>query len=744
MQQNETTTKNNNIELPKEKTANDLIPELILKINNYSSKLKDRVKVYSIFREFDTYAHMNLQNFIKMSDKRYRSIKSGNNLRNILLKQKKESNELSAKILSNNLYNDKNIETEEKKLYKKINNKESKELYQIRRDIIEKTKDLSQKEIQRREKYLISAQKSRNNNLKKNEIKNSKLSNNKNNKELLDSFNKNKFLSRSSSYNNFNKSFKNKNSKNYNDSKISNSVLADTEINRQTFISNKLKQEKELLKTKKDFLDNLVKKDNQNINDNITDYKEFLKDIEKSNTGNYSHIINDGNNFGHTYSFKTSDIKLLSFQEEKEEIAQVKKKDSDEIDMDKLTKYTKRGNRKWFLNNIKLLSRQRQNSFRTKLKNKRIIYDIPKKSKANSTINAKIKEDYNIFKKINDVNLLGIDRGKDFSTVDSMGRTSSTTFSNFRNTIKTVKNEAKMVQNIGKNFINKRKTMEGFFKRINLPEIKEYDEVFKTRNNFRNTQKNKKHYKINFEDKSNKTTQNENDNKIKVNSKKSLKMPQNANKTNAKDELINAKIFADMQRTYNNKKVIWEKEDLRKENIKKEKIEHIEQTQKYLEEMIHFKRKPHLYVDPYSKRDDLINDRIKLFTRSLSGPFYSKKKMESRINDFNNYIEQKEIEKRISDKKLAESLKEAELKLREEDLEYQIKKKMKLNFQKEALKDKGNDIQLNYKYIPTLKATKKKDRNKSYKDYQEFYDMVKNKQKRGDYEPIEIEEELTE
>ena len=58
--------------------------------------------------------------------------------------------------------------------------------------------------------------------------------------------------------------------------------------------------------------------------------------------------------------------------------------------------------------------------------------------------------------------------------MDSMGITSSTTFSNFRNTIKTVKNEVKIIQNIGINFINKRKTMEGFFKRFNLPEIKEY------------------------------------------------------------------------------------------------------------------------------------------------------------------------------------------------------------------------------------------------------------------------------
>ena len=52
--------------LSDEKNANDLIPKLIFKINKYSSRLKDRVKIYSMFQEFDSYAHMNLQNFIKM------------------------------------------------------------------------------------------------------------------------------------------------------------------------------------------------------------------------------------------------------------------------------------------------------------------------------------------------------------------------------------------------------------------------------------------------------------------------------------------------------------------------------------------------------------------------------------------------------------------------------------------------------------------------------------------------------
>ena len=731
MQLNFTTKVTQVEEKADEKTANDLIPELISKINLYSSKLKDRVKIYSIFREFDTYAHMNFQNFIKMSDKRYRSIKSGNTLKNILHKQQKENNELSTKILSNNMYNDKNIEKEEKKLYKKLNNKESKEIYQIRHDIIEKTKDLTKKELERREKYLISAQKSRNMKNKNEKNKNNIQSNinsiiNTNYRASIDSLNKKKLSKRTIDF----KTFKNKNSKNFGEINISSSIIPN-DTKSKTIVTKRLSQEKEILKSKKDFLDNLVQKDNQNLNANFLDYKQFLNDIQKSQKDNYSHIVNEGKNFGHTFSFKFDNIKLLSFQEEKEEITHTKKKDKNEIDINLLVKYTKRGNKKWFLNNIKLRSKQRQNSVKAKLHSKKIVYNIPNRHLANSALNAKAKED-NIFNKGN------ID--KEFSAFDSLGKTGSTTFSNFRNTIKTVKNEAKMLQNIGKNFINKRKTMEGFFKRLNLPEIKDYEQMFQTRNKFRNIQQ-MKNNEINFDNISHispKSTKN----KINITSKKSLKIAPNANKKNAKEEFISEKIFEDMQKTYNSKKEIWATEDLRKENIKKEKMEHIEQTKKYLLEMEHFKRKPHLYVDPYSKRDDIINSRIKLFTRSLSGPFYSKKSMESKIDDFNNYIEQKEKEKKINDRKLAETLRKEELKIREEDIEFQIKQKMKLIFAKEAVGEnkKENDIDFNYKFIPTLKVTKKIDGSKSYKDFKEFFETVKNKQKKELYEQNEIEE----
>ena len=731
-----------------DKTANDLIPELILKINKYSSKLKERVKLYSIFREFDSYAHMNLQNFIKLSDKRYRSIKSGNTLNNVLINQKKTYNELSNKILTNNLYNDKNIEKEEENLCKKTNNKDIKELYQIRRDIINKTKDLSKKELKRREKYLILVNKSRNqriNNINQIESQNKNINNNKNiikNKTAYDSFRKKKLISKSLNMN-FNSNFSKKNLNNFdiNINSIDNSLL-NNDIKSKTFNINKFYKETDVLKSKKDFFDNLVKKDNKNINDYIIDYKLFLNKVKNTNSDNWTRIFNSKSNYGRTYSLNLDDIKLLSYQEEQEEAKTFRKKEAHEVDMKTLIKYTKRGNRKWFLNNIKEISKKRQNSFRERITHKKHLYNkIYKRSKLNTANIRKSQSDNNFFDKEKEKS---IDNSNSNDIIDNMEKTNYTTFSNFRNTLKTVRNEANNFRKIEQNFDMKRRTMSEFFSRMNLPEIKEYEqELSKTRNNFNMLNNN------NLDKIGNKTYYVQSSRKLnakKLNNKNSLKIAHNSSKKNVKNnKFISPKIFSDLLHTYNDKKKIWQNEDLIKENIKKEKLSHIAKTKKYLEEMSKFKRKPNLYIDPYSKRDGLVNNRIKLLTRSLSLPIYNQKKFQNRIDEFNNFIEQKEREIISNNKIVAETLKKEKSKLEEKDVQIQTKQKMKKNLEKEAKnKNQEDDIKFDYKFIPTLKATKKKNKNKSYKDYQEFFEIVKNKQKNGEYDINNIKDVIKE
>jgi hypothetical protein len=60
-----------------------------------------------------------------MSQQRYKSIKSGNHLERKLLSQKNEYNDISSQILLNRFDNNNEIESESKKLLKKMNRRQN-------------------------------------------------------------------------------------------------------------------------------------------------------------------------------------------------------------------------------------------------------------------------------------------------------------------------------------------------------------------------------------------------------------------------------------------------------------------------------------------------------------------------------------------------------------------------------------------------------------------------------------------
>ena len=138
----------------KEPTTNILVPKLLDKTTIYANNIKTRVKIDNIFNEFDDNAHINFKKFIQLSDQRYKSVKSGTSLNNILENQKPEYNELSNKILTNKFYNNDEIECESKKLLKKMGIKENQDLILLRKDILSKTKDFTKAEIKNREKLI--------------------------------------------------------------------------------------------------------------------------------------------------------------------------------------------------------------------------------------------------------------------------------------------------------------------------------------------------------------------------------------------------------------------------------------------------------------------------------------------------------------------------------------------------------------------------------------------------------------
>jgi hypothetical protein len=154
-----------------------------------------------------------------------------------------------------------------------------------------------------------------------------------------------------------------------------------------------------------------------------------LKDIEKTkDNSKILKIMSRNDNLGHKYSFKFKNIKLLSFKEEKkeEDVIQKKMEEDSRIDIKTLMKYTKRGNKKWFQEQLKQKS------------NKRLAHILNKRKKNDELLS----NNENEIKSLLNKNAL--------STINANNKNifNNTTFTNFGNTIKTVKNESQFIKNI--------------------------------------------------------------------------------------------------------------------------------------------------------------------------------------------------------------------------------------------------------------------------------------------------------
>jgi len=644
----------------KEPTANILVPRLLDKINNYSNNLKNRVKIDGIFSEFDDSANANFKKFIKLSEQRYKSVKSGTHLNNILENQRPEYKELSAQILSNKFYNNDDIELESKKLLKKMDVKENQDLFKLRKDIISKTKDFTKSEIKNRERLVHNAMKKRK-------------SKEKDKKKILT----NKDYMYFPKYNTKFKKSRDKMPK-----------ILDKHYD-------KLVNKDELMEKKK-YFDDLMSNDCNKLNENLMDYKSYLKDVERTHkNGDPLKLNNNKDNFGHTYNFSQDRIKLLTYKEEEVMDNRPKQKKEPKVDIMKLMRYTKRGNKKWFQRELKNKSHKKFTPFKTtKLaKTGSLFYS------ANTTSNNFLKDDKN-----SNTNTQMNTHTEDFN----FNATTSTAFSNYKNTIKTVRNEADKVRYLNENFDRKMRTMEGFFKLNNLPQIDDYENIIKDKTSY-------------IENKERKDSNHYN----RDGSKKDSEIEYDRNRFDPIKQIYNC-----YNRTYLNKKILWEKEDKKRELLKKKNEEKEEEIKKYLKEIKNIDRKPNLYVDPYSNRDRNINNLIKVFNKTLTGGFYSKKRIESKLNEFNNKFEIREKEKKLHEEFMNQKLFEEEKKRREEDIEFQVFSKMKENLRNENNEQnkESENIDFNYKMVLSRGLVTNKLKIDPYKDYLEFYQITKEKE----------------
>ena len=630
----------------KEPTTNILVPKLLDKTSLYANNLKTRIKIDGIFNEFDESANVNFKKFIKLSQQRYKSVKSGTHLNNILNNQKQEIKELSDNILTNKFYNNNEIEKESKKLLKKMGIKENQDLFELRKDIISKTNSLTKVEIKNREKLLKNA-------LKKRKRENKVLS----------------YLPKQ-------------------ENKVKNN-LSNLQRKMSIKYNGKIININEL-NDKKQFFDDLMKNDFSRLNKNFKDYITHLKDIKMKEQDEMTKRQSNREKYSFLNNFSPERIKFLSYREDDLNAKKPKKKDEQKIDIMRLMRYTKRGNKKWFKKGLK------NKEF------KQIPKFNPKQQQELKPIFKSINTTTNNFHK-NKTDLENINLSTGQSNI--YNKTDSNFFNNYKNTIKTVRNEADKASHMNQNFDTKMKTMENFFNTKNLPKIEEYDNII-----------NHTHY----------FAHNKLSNNVTVNSLKKDKFGYDRNSLDNQKE-----IFESYNTAYLNKKIFWEQEDRKKELIKKNKEAEIEDTKNFLKEIKRIGRKPNFYTDPYSTRDSNINSLIQIFNETLTDEFYSKKKMESKVNEFNSLMEEKEKEKKLHEEYMNKMMIEEEKKMREKDISYQIFSKMKETLRKENEEEnKGEDIDFNYKLFLSKGLVSNKIKTDPYLDYKEFFQYEKEKQKR--------------
>ena len=302
-----------------------------------------------------------------------------------------------------------------------------------------------------------------------------------------------------------------------------------------------------------------------NLNNKFNNYLDHLKNINLKDSSEVQKQKASKEKYNYLNSFSLERIKFLSYKEDDLNSKKPKKKEEPKIDIMKLMRYTKRGNKKWFKKELK------NKTFKPFHKPKKKQLELrPIFSPINSTdINNKYNIDYN--------------------------KTTSDFFNNYKNTIKTVRNEANKAISLNQNFDKKIKTMENFFNSKKLPKIEDYDNII-----------NNTHYLF---------RKNLSNGKI-MNSFRKDKFEYDRNRLDNKKE-----IFESFNIAYLNKKIIWEQEDKKREVAKKYNEAEIEETKNFLREIKRIGRKPNFYTDPYSMRDSNINNLIQIFNGTLTDEF---------------------------------------------------------------------------------------------------------------------------
>jgi hypothetical protein len=126
--------------------VNETIEHMINHFNKYMTKMSDRLKINSLFNEFEDKARNDLISLVKLSNTRYKGVKSGNSLDNVVQKQLPNYRQIINSAITDDFYLTEEI-FQEKKKFKKMNNRaENSEIAILRQTIKENVKSLNMEE----------------------------------------------------------------------------------------------------------------------------------------------------------------------------------------------------------------------------------------------------------------------------------------------------------------------------------------------------------------------------------------------------------------------------------------------------------------------------------------------------------------------------------------------------------------------------------------------------------------------
>ena len=438
------------MKMDKNNKVNNLIQSLIESFKGYDHNIKNRLKIDSIFLGFEENANKNFNKLINLSDSRYKYVKFGVKLDNILSRQKSKYKNLNDGIKNDKIYSTNILDSEKSKLLKNVVTVKNKEIVDIRDKLINTLRS-TDNILHRKNKLKSIIKKNKKSSFRKKKSLKIKISNNNSfqypcERKLSNATNGNIFSRRSTIKKNTNK-----------------------------------KSEGEKL------IDNIMKEDYHNFFDKINSYHNFLDKLKnisdeyykgkglKINKDNFDHILS---------SINPNSLQFLTYNDKYQPSIvnnNTIKKDL-EFDLKKIQKLKINHDK----NNNSMLKTKLSKSCRTEYhpvknpnnkdpKKKSVAFD----SLSNSS-NSKCIESY---KDIFNSNLLG-SNNKKHKTIDTIRNY------NYKNTANIVYNEIEQGLFYGQNFNNKRQEFNNYFNKCFFKGNK------KLENNIKNIKKSNRNLNI--------------------------------------------------------------------------------------------------------------------------------------------------------------------------------------------------------------------------------------------------------